>query len=100
VEIRQACIPQDWPDGVFDLILISEVLYFLSPADVAETSRRAHATLAQGGTIVLVNWTGPTDTPTTGAQAAHLFMGAPRAPCVAAPGYRIDVLPRNPCATT
>lgn len=100
VEIRQACIPRDWPDGAFDLILISEVLYFLSPADIAETSRLAHAALAPGGTILLVNWTGPTDTPTTGEQAATLFMGGLAAPTVEAPRYRIDMLPRKPCATT
>ncbi len=26
--------PQDWPKGIFDLIVLSEVLYFLSPKDI------------------------------------------------------------------
>ena len=76
VDVRQAQIPRDWPPGAFDLIVISEVLYFLSPEDIATTARAALGSLNQGGAILLVNWTGYTDTPTTGDQAAELFIAA------------------------
>ena len=72
--IRQAQIPRDWPPGRFDLIVISEVLYFFSPDDIARTAELALANLASDGAILLVNWTGFTDTPTTGNQAAELFI--------------------------
>jgi SAM-dependent methyltransferase len=74
VEVRQARIPGDWPEGVWDLIVISEVLYFLSAVDVVEVARLARGSLTPGGTVLLVNWTGFTDTPTTGAEAAGLFV--------------------------
>jgi predicted TPR repeat methyltransferase len=74
VSVRAARIPHDWPTGRFDLIVLSEVLYFLSPEDVARTAALAAASLCQGGVILLVNWTGPTDTPCTGDEAAKRFI--------------------------
>ena len=74
VRFLQAGVPAGWPDGHFDVILFSEVLYFLSPADIAATARRAAAALRPGGLILLVNWTGPNDAPCTGDQAAELFI--------------------------
>jgi hypothetical protein len=73
VEVRQARIPRDWPDGHFDLIVFSEVLYFLSPADIQATVQQACDALTSAGAILLVNWTGETNTPTTGEEAARLF---------------------------
>lgn len=94
VEVRQARIPRDWPAGTFDLIVISEVLYFFSPADVMAAARLAAGCLRPGGTILLVNWTGYTDSPTTGEEAAALFVAG--AALTHAPArhdqYRIDVL--------
>jgi SAM-dependent methyltransferase len=98
VQVREARIPQDWPPGTFDLIVISEVLYFFSRADIAETAQRATASLAPGGAIVLVNWTGYTDTPTTGAEAAELFVrGAAltRALDLQREKYRVDLLSKE-----
>ncbi len=76
VDVRQARVPVGWPAGLFDLIVISEVLYFLCPEDVASAARLAQGSLARGGMVLLVNWTGFTDTPTTGDQAATLFADA------------------------
>jgi predicted TPR repeat methyltransferase len=90
VEVRQAQIPRDWPKGQFDLIVISEVLYFLTPEDIATTAR-----LAQARAVVLVNWTGFTDTPTTGQQAAELFItksALKQTLSAQHENYRIDVL--------
>ncbi len=95
VEIRQACIPQDWPPGLFDLIVISEMLYFLDRADVAGTARLAVGSLAGHGAIVLVNWTGHTDSPTTGDEAAELFVATAkflRHTASKQTGYRVDLL--------
>ncbi len=74
VSIRQARIPQDWPPGLFDLIVLSEMLYFLDREDVTSTARLAVGGLARDGAILLVNWTGHTDSPTTGDEAAELFI--------------------------
>ncbi len=76
VRFLQAGVPAGWPAGRFDVILFSEVLYFLSPADIETTARRAAAALTPDGTVVLVNWTGPNDAPCTGDRAAELFIKA------------------------
>lgn len=97
VVLERRRMPGDWPAGRFDLILISEVLYFLDAGDVARTARAACDALEPGGAVLLVNWTGPTDTPTTGEAAAEGFIAA----CAGrvsptrqsrAPLYRLDLL--------
>lgn len=69
-------VPNDWPDGAFDLIVLSEVLYFLSAAEIAATSQRAMASLKDGGICLLVNWTGDNDLPVGGDEAVRLFAEA------------------------
>jgi SAM-dependent methyltransferase len=90
-------IPNEWPTGRFDLILLSEVLYYLVANDIREAARRSWRSLSPGGRIVLVHWTGETDYPCTGDQAADLF----RETCGARlktlrrerhDAYRLDVL--------
>ena len=73
VRFARAVLPADWPDGAFDLILVSELLYFLSASDIAALARRCAGAALPGCILLLVNWTGPTDTPTTGNAAAELF---------------------------
>ena len=41
-------IPAEWPDGMFDLIVLSEVLYYLDAAANLATARRAAAALRPG----------------------------------------------------
>jgi 2-polyprenyl-3-methyl-5-hydroxy-6-metoxy-1,4-benzoquinol methylase len=40
VRFEQMFVPEQWPDGVFELILLSEVVYYLSPEDVARLATR------------------------------------------------------------
>jgi hypothetical protein len=92
-------VPGDWPDGTFDLIVLSEVLYFLSPADIAAVADRAAGSLAPGGVVLLVNWRGRSDDPCTGEEAATLFIKRtggwlqPRTHLEDG-GYRLDLLVR------
>ena len=106
VGFRRATLPADWPDGRFDLILISEMLYFLAPDDIAQLARRCAGAALPECSILLVNWTGPTDTPTTGDQAAALFRDAITTPdagtagfiantALHRQGYRLDRLHRQ-----
>ncbi|MGS0646865.1 SAM-dependent methyltransferase [Komagataeibacter melomenusus] len=63
----------DLPAASCDLIMISELLYFLSRADIARLATHCLRVRQADAPIVLVNWTGPTDTPCDGNEAARLF---------------------------
>ncbi len=96
VTFEQAVVPGDWPPGQFDLILFSEVLYYLGIEGLQDAARRTAACLSPGGVVVLVDWRGNTDGACTGEEAADLFIAATpglraEAP-VRAEKYRIDVL--------
>ena len=97
VEFAQMAVPNDWPEGQFDLILFSEVLYYLGIDGIHLAARRTLESLKPGGTVVLVNWHGPTDGACTGDDAANMFMSdcKPRLQPVfqsRADKYRLDVL--------
>jgi predicted TPR repeat methyltransferase len=76
VSLMCADIPAQWPDRTYDLIVLSEVLYFLSAEEIAVTSRLAMRSLDEGGICLLVNWTGENDLPVSGPQAVDLFLKA------------------------
>ena len=56
---RHLTVPQDWPDGRFDLIVVSEVGYYLAPGELAELFERVEAALLPGGTLALCHWRHP-----------------------------------------
>jgi cyclopropane fatty-acyl-phospholipid synthase-like methyltransferase len=74
VTIRRMRIPAEWPDRVFDLILLSEVLYYFSPDDIARTASRTRACLSRGGAILLVHYILPTNYPCSGDVASEIFI--------------------------
>lgn len=51
-------VPAEWPDGRFDLIVLSEVLDYLGEADLAALAGRLTDSLEAGGDLVLVHWVG------------------------------------------
>jgi 2-polyprenyl-3-methyl-5-hydroxy-6-metoxy-1,4-benzoquinol methylase len=97
VRIEQMQVPRHWPQGSFDLILFSEVLYFLDESDLMETCAHALGSLLPGGQVLLVNYTEETDDPLSGDAAASFFIGA-AAPALQPiyqtrqPHYRLDLL--------
>ncbi|MEJ8574364.1 class I SAM-dependent methyltransferase [Microbaculum marinum] len=93
--------PCPLPGGSFDLIVVSEFLYFLDEAGIADLAERIRTAwpLAE---VLSVNYTGPTGNHLQGEPAAWMFMEALgrgyRAETVPTSGtYRIDRLtPRGP----
>ena len=63
--VEQGMAPMDLPSGPFDLVLLSEVGYFLSPLELVATLRRCEAALAPGGELAAV----PLATPDPGRAA-------------------------------
>jgi len=78
VEVRALAIPEDWPDGRFDLIVLSEVAYYLTLDGLHALLARIDACLDPGGHVIAVHWTGETDYPLRG-DAAHAVLDAHRA---------------------
>jgi SAM-dependent methyltransferase len=100
VAFVHAEVPEGWPAGTFDLVVLSEVLYFLDAAELDACAARTAAGLAPDGEVVLVNYLGETDTAHTGDAAAERFLAAAAAAGLvpsAGPrtaSYRIDRLVR------
>ena len=80
VRIEQMAFPAENPAQTgFDLIVLSEVAYYWSDADLDLAARAITGKLAPGGDLLLVHWTGETDYPQTGDQAVEMLarcMGA------------------------
>ncbi|OYV33758.1 MAG: hypothetical protein B7Z80_23140 [Rhodospirillales bacterium 20-64-7] len=88
-------IPEAWPAGKFDLMVFSEMLYFLTPADIRRTAGLACKALQPGGRILLVNYTAPIEEPCSGDEAAEIFITAAGLPVcrhAAEEKFRIDFL--------
>lgn len=97
VAFRQGAVPANWPEGTFDLILLSEVIYYLAPADVVALAARVAGALARDGHVELVHWVRETDYPLSGDAAANQFitaLGDAFRPLVQqrTPDYRLDLL--------
>lgn len=97
VSLEHMAVPDSWPEGSFDLIMFSEVLYYLGIPGIHEAARRTLLSLAPGGMVVLVNWHGSTDGACSGDKAATLFMADVKGRLGTvrqdrAEKYRVDVL--------
>lgn len=74
VKFEQIAVHQSWPSGRFDLIVLSEVGYYLSPDALDLVIRSAASSLTDNGILVACHWRHPvSDYPLTGDQVhAHL----------------------------
>jgi len=100
VRFQRMAIPAEWPDGRFDLIMLSEVLYFISLADLHALAARCEESAAPDGILLLVNWLGPNDGVLSGDAAALTFLqslgeGWACENVAVMPRYRIDIARRH-----
>ena len=58
VTVERADLREGLPGGTFELIVCSEVLYYLGPADVRASLERIEAALEPGGRLLSANWRG------------------------------------------
>ncbi len=69
VDLLHAAVPEDWPDGRFDLILFSELGYYFDDSDLESFISHAVAALEPHGHLLAVHWRQPVrDYPGTGAN--------------------------------
>ena len=77
VRLLNAALPDALPAGPFDLIVLSEVLYYLDQDGIGRAAAACWDRLAAGGEILMVHWLGETpDYPLTGDEAAEGFIQA------------------------
>ena len=105
VDLQLMHVPEEFPSQSFDLIVVSEVGYYWSAADLARTADRLIGALEPGGQLLLVHWTPPVhDYPLTGDDV-HEFFLAKTTPEEQAPllhvakqrheNYRLDLLEKR-----
>ncbi len=70
VRVHEAAFPEYWPNGSGDLLVWSEVGYYLTDAGLGVAAAGVRRWLEPGGTLVAVHYTGATDYPRT-ARAVH-----------------------------
>lgn len=56
VEVTQACVPQQWPDRSFDLIVLSEFAYYLDADALDALVDKSLLSLRPGGTVLACHW--------------------------------------------
>lgn len=56
VRVRQATLPEETPAGPFDLVVVSEVLYYWSRPVLDDALGRLLDALAPAGSLVAVHW--------------------------------------------
>lgn len=62
VTVLELEVPHEWPhDVAFDLIVVSEVGYFLSPAELDSLVQRITGSLGPDGVVVLCHWRHPVE---------------------------------------
>lgn len=56
VVLERRQLPEEWPEGAFDLIVVSEIAYYWSPDALAEAIARIDGSLTSAGVLVLCHW--------------------------------------------
>ena len=70
-EVRQSRLPGDWPEEKFDLIVFSEIGYYLDARDLTEVIRRISESLTADGQLLACHWRPPIDGCPLNARQVH-----------------------------
>ncbi|CAM2146114.1 Nodulation protein S (NodS) [Pararobbsia alpina] len=71
VQFERNTVPAHWPQGQFDLIVISELAYYLSGTQQRTLAQLIARGLAPQGTLLACHWRHPIDDAKTSALEAH-----------------------------
>lgn len=76
VEVMHGRLPEQWPDGRFDLIVFSELGYYLDEQDLNSWIDRALASLTDDGQVLACHWRPQIDGCPMDAQKVHAILAA------------------------
>ena len=75
VKITKGEVPTDWPHGTFDLIVLSDFLYYLHPEAITDVAMKSKSSLRKRGTILAGHWKGSAhDFLTPGGDCVHAIL--------------------------
>lgn len=74
--IRVRHLPHDDLDADVDLLVLSEVLYFLSPDEILGMAELAERRVVPGGDVLIVSYDGETQTALSGREATDMLLAA------------------------
>ena len=93
VRLIQGTVPHQWPAGTYDLVVLSEVGYYLDPADLGRLLDLIDRDLAPDGTVVACHWRHPVaDYPLTGDEVHAALTRWPRVTHLEEEDFLLDVL--------
>ena len=94
VELRRGSVPKDWPAGRYDLVVLSEVGYYLDRADLRRLLDLVARDAVPGATILACHWRHPApDYPLTGDQVHEEINSRwPRISRIEEEDFLLDVL--------
>jgi len=82
-------VPEHWPGGRFDLVVLSELGYYFSPDELTILRERAVRSLEQQGTLLAVHWLGHSPDHLLHGDEVHAVLAADDA-LERGGGYRDD----------
>jgi SAM-dependent methyltransferase len=93
--VERRRLPEQTPEGPFDLIVVSEVLYYWPKEVMLAALRRFEEVLAPGGVLLAVHWRKETKTyPLQGDEVHALLLKHTRltnTTAIVEPEYRLDL---------
>ncbi|WP_248739558.1 class I SAM-dependent DNA methyltransferase [Pseudomonas sp. MWU12-2029] len=70
-EVRHGRLPGDWPEEKFDLIVFSEIGYYLDRQDLTEVIRHVSDSLTADGQLLACHWRPPIEGCPLNARQVH-----------------------------
>jgi Nodulation protein S (NodS) len=74
VWLEERSIPEQWPSGPFDLVVLSEIAYYFDVRDLGRIMTCLMDSTVRGAHVVGIHWRGETNYPLTG-QRSHQIIG-------------------------
>lgn len=76
VDIHQGSLPEDIPDGRFDLVVFSEIGYYFTRPRLVATASELDSCLEPGGQFLAVHWIGESADHLLAGQVVHEILRA------------------------
>ncbi|MCK6189134.1 SAM-dependent methyltransferase [Pseudomonas sp. EYE_354] len=98
-QVQQSRLPEQWPQGQFDLIVLSELGYYLDADDLRVLIERALAGLTADGQLLACHWRSPIEGCPQTAEQVHARLeqqlGMTRVASLDDPDFLLDLWSRD-----